>query len=218
MNFEPITIIRLCGIAGILGALVTGIGDLLYNHIPGSTQTLFEKMSSLPQTRLVTAGMFGLIGSWLYLLSTFQIFYAFLSAGAGFAFAVSLSFALVAVAYGVGHASYYAIGSTAKVARENGLDVESAGKMGEALFSRVVLVTYFPVAVSMLMMLYGILSGRSAYPLWMVIFLPIVPYLLRVPVLKLLRGRARELIRDSYDNFVLLVFFLMSTIVLWNIR
>jgi hypothetical protein len=215
MLFEPLTIIRLCGIAGILGALITGIGDLLYYHIPNSKQTLAERMSSLPQTRLVTAGTLGLIGSWLYLLSTFHIYYAFLPFGIGFAFAVSFSFALVAVAYGVGHASYYAIGSSAKVARENNLDVESAGKTGEALFSRIVLITYFPVAVAMLLMLYGIVSGRSAYPLWMVIFLPIVPYLLRAPVLKILRGRAHELVRDSYDNFVLLVFFLVSTIVLW---
>jgi len=216
MLLEPLTIIRLCGIAGILGALVTGIGDLLYHHIPNSKQTLAERMSSLPQARLVTAGMLGLIGSWLYLLSAFHIYYAFLPSGRGFAFAVSFSFALVAVAYGVGHASYYAIGGSAKVARENNLDVESAGKTGGALFSRVVLVTYFPVAVAMLLMVYGIISGRSAYPLWMVIFLPIVPYPLRTLVLKIFRGRAHELIRDSYDNFVLWIFFLVSTMVLWG--
>jgi hypothetical protein len=215
MLFETITIIRLCGIAGILGALITGTGDLLYNHIPGSKQTLYEKMSTFSETRLVTAGMLGLIGSWLYLLSAFHIYYAFLPFGMGFAFAVSFSFALVAVAYGVGHASYFAIGNSAKVARQNNLDVESAGKTGEALFLRVVLITYFPVAIAMLLMLYGIVSGRSAYPLWMAIFLPIVPYLLRAPVLKILHGRAHELVRDSYDNFVLLVFFLVSTIVLW---
>jgi hypothetical protein len=216
MLFEPLTIIRLCGIAGILGALITGIGDLLYHHIPNSKQTLAERMSSLTQTRLVTAGMLGLIGSWLYLLSAFHVYYAFLPWGIGFAFAVSFSFALVAVAYGVGHASYYAIGSSAKVARENNLDINSAGKTGEALFSRVVLITYFPVAVTMLLMCYGIISGHSSYPLWMVIFLPIIPYLLRAPILKILRGRIHELVRDSYDNFVLLVFFLLSTIVLWG--
>lgn len=66
MPFETITIIRLCGMAGIFGALTMGLGDLLYNHIPGSKQTLYEKMSAFPQKRLVTAGILGLIGSWLY--------------------------------------------------------------------------------------------------------------------------------------------------------
>jgi hypothetical protein len=216
MPFETMTIIRLCGIAGIVGALVTGLGDLLYNHIPGSTQTIYEKMSSLTQRRLVTAGILGLIGSWLYFFSAFHIYYAFLPVGENFALLVALSFAMVGIAYGVGHASYYAIGSTAKLAREYQLDVNSAGKIGEALFSKLVLIIYVPVAVLSLFMIYGVVSGRSAYPIWMVIFLPIVPYLLRTPLLKILRGRARELIRDSYDNFVLLLFFLMSTALLWR--
>ena len=215
MLFAPSTILRLCGIAGILGALVTSIGDLLYQHIPHSKQTPVETMSSLPLSRLVTAGILGLVGSWLYLLRAFHIYHAFLSLGAGFAFAASFSFAMVAMAYGTAHAAYYAIGSSAKVARANNLDAESAGKIGAALFSRIVLLTYIPVAVSMLLMAYGILSGHSAYPRWMAIFLPVIPYLLRTPILKILRGRAHELIRDLYDNFVLLVFFVISTIVLW---
>lgn len=216
MLFETVTILRVCGIAGILGALVMGTGDLLYHHIPGSKAPVPERMSSLPQKRLVTAGVLGLVGSWLYVLGAFHIHSAFLPVGEGFALAVSCAYGMVAIAYGVAHASYYAIGSSAKVARENRLDVEHSGKMGEALFSRLVLVTYIPVAIAMLFMLYGILSGRSAYPLWMAIFLPVIPYLLRVPILKITRGRAHELVRDSYDNFVLLIFFLMSTIVLWN--
>jgi hypothetical protein len=44
------TIVWLCGIAGILGTLATGTGNLLYDNIPGSTQTLFEKISSLPKS------------------------------------------------------------------------------------------------------------------------------------------------------------------------
>ena len=217
MSLETITIIRLCGIAGLLGGLITGIGDLLYNHIPGSTQTLYEKMSTFPQKRLVTAGILGLIGSWLYLFGVFHVYYAFLSAGNLIALTVSISFALVAVAYGVAHASYYAIGSAVKVAQENQLDVTSAGKWGEALYLKLVLITYIPVVVFSLLTIYAVIAGRSAYPIWMFIFLPIVPYLLRSVVLKILRGRVHEIIRDSYDNFVLLLYFLVSTLVLWNI-
>ena len=217
MPFETITIIRLCGIAGIFGALTMGLGDLLYNHIPGSKQTLYEKMSTFPQKRLVAAGILGLIGSWLYLLSVFHVYYAFLSTGRLFALAIALSFAMVAIAYGVAHASYFAIGVAAKIAADNQLDVTSAGKSGEALFSKIVLITYVPVAVFSLSMIYGVISGLSAYSIWMFIFLPIVPYLLRPVVLKILRGRIHELVRDSYDNFVLLLYFFVSTLALWNI-
>lgn len=217
MSFDAQMLIRFSGIAGVLGALVTGIGDLFYNYIPGSTQSLYEKMSSLPQKRLVTAGVLGLIGSWFYLFGSLHIFYAFLLVGENYALATAIAFALVAIAYGVAHSSYYAIASTTKVARENQLDIEAAGKIGEALFSKLVLITYFPVVVVSLLMIHGVLSGRSMYPVWMVVFLPIIPYLLRVPLLKILRGRVHELVRDSYDNFVLLVYFLISTILLWVI-
>lgn len=218
MPFETITIIRLCGIAGIVGALLTGIGDLLYNHIPGSTQTLYEKMSTFTQKRLVTAGLMGLIGCWLYLFSVPHLYYAFLPAGEGLAWTLSIAFALVAAAYGVGHAAYYAIGSAVKVAKDHQLDVEAAGKQGAALFPKIVLLTYLPVSVVSILMIYGVVTAGSAYPVWMFIFLPIIPYLLRPIVLKVLRGRVHELIRDSYDNFVLLLYFFVSTLVLWRFQ
>jgi hypothetical protein len=67
-----------------------------------------------------------------------------------------------------------------------------------------------------LMMLYGIVTGQSMYPRWMVIFLPIIIYLLKTPVTRILKGRLREIINDSYDNIVLFVFYILSTAVLWN--
>ena len=174
MSIEPVILLRLCGIAGIFGALVTGMGDLLYNHVPGSTQTLYEKMSMFSQKRLVSAGALGLIGSWLYSLSAFHLYFAFQSVGEDMALSIAIAFAWVAIAYGVAHASYYAIGSNAKLARDNGLDIEKAGKAGEALFTKIVMITYIPVAITSLFMVYGVITGHSAYPIWMVIFLPIV--------------------------------------------
>jgi hypothetical protein len=168
------------------------------------------------QKRLVSAGALGLVGSWLYSISAFHLYFAFQSVSKDISLAIAVAFAWVAIAYGVAHAAYYAIGSSAKLARDNGLDIGVAGKAGEALFTKIVMITYIPVAITSFLMLYGVVSGHSAYPIWMVVFLPIVPYLLRPVVLKILRGRVRELVRDSYDNFVLLVYFLVSTIVLWG--
>lgn len=216
MVFNAVTLIRLSGLAGVLGALITGAGDLLYHHVPGSTQTLAGRMSALPLERLVRAGALGLVGSWFYLFSSLHLYYNFLLTGQANALAIALSFTFVAIAYGVSHSAYYAIASTAMVARENSLDIEAAGKIGAALYNRLVTIAYIPVGIASGLMLIGVLSGRSSYPVWMAVFLPIVPYLLRVPILKILRGRAREIIRDSYDNFILLVFFLLSTLLAWN--
>ena len=80
----------------------------------------------------------------------------------------------------------------------------------------LVFIIYIPVAISNVMMLYGIVSGRSLYPKWMVVFLPVIIYLFKMPVVWLLKGRLRELVNDSYDIVVLFVFYLISTVVLWN--
>jgi len=66
------------------------------------------------------------------------------------------------------------------------------------------------------MMLYGIVTGQSLYPRWMAIFLPVFTYLLKTPILRVLRGRLREIVNDSYDNLILLIFFVISTAVWWN--
>jgi hypothetical protein len=50
----------------------------------------------------------------------------------------------------------------------------------------------------------------------MLFFLPIILYLLQKPILWILKGRVRELVNDSYSNIILLVFYLVSTSVLWN--
>jgi hypothetical protein len=50
----------------------------------------------------------------------------------------------------------------------------------------------------------------------MVVFLPIIIYLLKTPILRILKGHLKEMINDSYDNLVLLFFYVLSTSVLWN--
>lgn len=208
--------LRVCGAAGILGAVLFMLGDLSYNHIPGSKASTAQKMSQMPEARLLRAGVLGLIGCWLYGLAAFQIYSAFLPLGERFALILSLGFAATAICYGISHAAYFAIAAGAQAAVRLGGDAETGGQLGGAFFKRLVYITYLPVALVSGLMGYGVLSGRSLYPQWMVLFLPITIYVLRKPVLRVLPGRLGEIVRDSYDNFIFLVFFAASTIVLWN--
>jgi hypothetical protein len=208
--------LRLFGLSGILGALLFICGDLLYNHIPGSSASPAVKMGSLPQSRLILAGLAGLFGCWFYILAAWHVFLAFRPAGEVFAFGLLLAFGAVMICYGISHTAYFAIAAGAHVAARDGSDVEEGGKPGNAFFQRLVSITYIPVAVSSLMMIYGIVTGKSLYPWWSVFFLPVIIYLLKTPVVRLLKGRFRELVNDSYDNLVLLIFYVISTIVLWN--
>lgn len=208
--------LRLFGISGILGSVLFIFGDLLYNHIPGSIHNPIVKMSKLPETRLLRAGTLGLIGCWFYTLASLQIFIAFRTVGEIFAFILTLTFGAVMVGYGISHTAYFAIATGAKIAGQLGTDVEVGGKLGNAFYQRLVYILYVPVAISSLMMIYGIVAGKSMYPRWMVVFLPIVIYLLKSPVTRLLKGRLKELVNDSYDNIVLFIFYVFSTLLLWN--
>jgi len=208
--------LRLFGLSGVLGSIFFILGDLLYNHVPGSKNSHTLKMSQMADSRLLRAGTLGLLGCWLYTLAALHVFLAFRPAGDMYAFIVSLSFAAVMVCYGISHTAYFAIAAGAKIADQLGSDAESGGKLGNTFFQRLVHITYIPVVISSLMMFYGIVAGNSIYPGWMAIFLPIILYLLKSPLTRLLKGRVKEIVNDSYDNLVLFIFYLLSTIVLWN--
>jgi hypothetical protein len=208
--------LRLFGISGIIGAILFIGGDLLYNHIPGSRNSPTVKMSKMPESRLLNAGTLGLLGCWFYCLASLQMYIAFRPAGDAFASGLFLAFAAAMVCYGISHTGYFAIASGAQASVKLGSDAEVGGKLGNLFFQRLVTITYVPLIIASLMMVYAVLSGQSLYPRWGVIFLPVVIYLLKTPVTRILKGRAQELVTDSYDNLVFLVFFVLSTLVLWN--
>ena len=208
--------LRIFGISGILGAICLICGDLLYIHVPGSLSSKATKMASLPESRLLNAGTLGLVGSWFYTLAALHLYLAFQPAGPVFALILSIAFGAVMVCYGIAHTAFFSIATGAHVAIRFGSDADQGGKLGRAFFQRIVHITYIPVAISSLMMFYGIVAGRSLYPRWMIVFLPVVVYLLKSPVMRISKGRVRELLSDSYDNIALLIFFIISTLVLWN--
>ncbi len=210
------TAIRLFSLSGVLGALLFICGDLLYNHVPGSSASPAVKMSALPERRLLAAGTLGLVGCWLYALAVIPIFAAFRPAGELYAYAVSAAFAAVAIGYGASHTAYLAIAAGAQAAARLGADAETGGKLGGVFFQRLVYLIYLPVAGLTLLMAYAVLAGKSLYPGWTVLLHPSVLYLLKVPIIRLLRGRIKEIVSDCYDNLVLLVFFVLSALVLWN--
>jgi hypothetical protein len=208
--------LRIFGLAGVLGAILFICGDLLYNHIPGSSLSPTEKMGRMTESRLLNAGTLGLIGCWFYTLASMHLYLAFLPVGKVFAFILLLAFGMVMICYGISHTAYFSIAAGAQAALKAGAKAETGGRLGNAFFTRLVSITYVPVAIVSGMMAYGILSTRSLYSWWMVFFLPVVLYLLKAPIVRILKGHLREVVNDSYDNVVLFVFFLLSTIILWN--
>jgi hypothetical protein len=213
---NEIELLRLTGISGIIGSLLFIAGDLLYNHVPGSDKSPAEKMSKMKESRLNLAATLGFIGCWFYVFGSVQILIAFRPAGVTLDYIVFLAFAAVMIGYGICHTAYFAIASGARIAVQLGSTAETGGKLGNDLFKRFTNIIYIPVVIFSVIMLYSIVTARSMYPRWMAVFLPIFIYLIKSFILRILRGRLREIVNDSYDNLVLFIFYLMSSIVLWN--
>jgi hypothetical protein len=216
MTFLTPWALRLFGLAGIIGSILFMWGDLSYNHIPGVKDSPARRMSGLPEKILLRAGMLGLFGCWFYSLAALHVFLAFQPAGQVFAFILALVFGATMIGYGIAHTAYFSIATGAQTAVQLGSDAETGGKLGSLFFQRLTKIIYLPVVVFSLMMIYAILTRHSLYPLWMVAFIPTVLYLIKALVIKLLKGRPQQLIADSYDNLILFVFFVLSTLVLWN--
>lgn len=208
--------LRLFGVCGIIGSILFITGDLLYNHIPGSTDKNELRLSKIPESRLLNGGILGLVGCWSYTLATLHLYIAFQPVGDTFAFILSLAFGATMICYGIAHTAYFAIAAGAHVAANLGSDTEAGGRLGWIFFLRLVNITYIPVAIFSLMMLYGIVTGQSLYPRWMVVFLPIILYLLKTPIIRIFKGNLKEMIEHAYDNIILFVFFVISTCVLWK--
>jgi len=124
MTISSIWVLRLLGMAGVFGAVLFIAGDLLYNHIPGSKKSPAEKMSVLPESRLLNAGTLGLIGCWFYTLASALFFIAFQPVSSSFGLIVFLTFGAVMICYGISHTAYFAIASGAKTAVQLGSDKE----------------------------------------------------------------------------------------------
>jgi hypothetical protein len=146
--------LRLFGISGVIGSILFILGDLLYNHVPGSTDSFIVKMSKHPEARLLNAGTLGMIGCWFYTLASLHVYLALRPMGELFAFILLLAFAATMIGYGIGHTAYFAIAAGAQVAVKQGSDAESGGKLGNAFFQRMVKITYIPVIIFSLIMIY----------------------------------------------------------------
>ena len=172
-------------------------------------------MSTLSEKRLINAGIFGLVGCWLYTFSSFQVYLVFAPAGKILSLFILLSFMIVMICYGVCHAAYFAIASGAHYSARLGSDAESGGKLGNRFFKKLSQITFIPVAVSSILMIYGLFFRHTLYPNWMIIFFPVVIYLMKPLISRLPNVRIKELILDSYDNIPFFLFFLISTIITW---
>lgn len=203
------------GIAGILGGLVLFAGDMLFYYDPFSAD-IKQNMGKASDFRIMASGLTALIASWLYLIGLGQVFYAFKPAKALARNTVLISFGAILISYGVIHGAYVAIATTAKLAVQNNLDMETATALASDANNILRLLIYPIFAILSAVFIAQVWKRKTLYPRWIIFFFPLVSFMFQGLFAKVLSDKIRIIILGGYLNLMLVLFFAASTIALWN--
>ncbi len=205
------------GLTGILGGLLLFSGDMLFYYDSASTN-LKLNMGNISDFRIIANGILALLATWFYLFGLGQVYYAFMPSTKTVRNIVVVSFACILISYGIIHSAYIAIATTAKLAVQNQLDIETATALASNTNNTLRLLVYPIFALLSFVFIWQVWKKKTLYPRWIILFFPLVPFLFQGLVSKVLSGSIWIVIVGGYLNLIIVVFFLASTIALWNTR
>ncbi len=207
--------LRVMGISGILGGLLLFTGDMLF-YFDASSTNLKLNMGHASDNRIIASGITALLSAWLYMIGLGQVYIAFKPAKDYIRNIVLFSFAGILIAYGVIHGAYVAIATTAKLSSEYEIDMVTATALASKTNDMLRILVYPVFAVLSLFFISQVWKRKTLYPRWIILFFPLIPFLFQGIVSKVLTGSFWVIIIGGYLNLLLVVFFLASTIALWN--
>ena len=207
--------LRLFGIFGILGGFILFAGDMLLYYVPSSTN-LFKNMGFVSDLRIVLSGLSALIAAWFYTLGAGQMYHAFRPAKNTIRNTASIIFAGILIGYGVVHGAYIAIATSVKIAMQNQMDLQTTTRLAIDVNLAIRMLIYPLFAILSIIFIWQVWQKKTLYPRWMILFYPLLTFGLKDFIINLFSGNLRIIIEGGFLNLILVVFFTMSTISLWN--
>ena len=206
---------RICGLFGIIGGLLLFAGDMLIYYLGDSTDLLLN-MGNVSEQRILLSGLTALLASWFYTLGLGQIHFAFSSSKKVLRRIVVLSFGAILVAYGVIHAGFMAIATSAQLAVANDLDLAVTTALARQIDELLRLLIYPLFALCSVVFIIQVWKKKTHYPRWILFFFPLIPFGLKSFFEQFLGGHIWTIVIGGYYNLMLVLFFTASTIALWN--
>jgi hypothetical protein len=222
---KSLKLVRRAGIAGMSGAILLIVGDILFTSFaPSAGQDLVTVRAQVAPWRSYTSGVLGIVGSWLYTLGSWHVYFALRPAGKTIAAIAFGAFAAMMISTGAYHAAFVSQMFGARVARlagENGEVANVAVSLPETyqqILTPTVIVT--PGIVFTALFTFALLLRSTRYPRWFILLNPMMILLLfwlvgAVVALLFPRFLSGPLYGNIY-NIGLFLFFAVSTILLWN--
>ncbi len=207
--------IRIFGVFGILGGLILFAGDMLLYYDP-ENMSFKKNMGNASDFRIIASGVCALFATWFYMLGLGQVYHAFSITKPIFRNGVLIFFGSILIAFGIVHGAFLAIATTAKLATEHNLDINRAVLLAEKTNKILRLFVYPLVGILSILFISQVWKRKTLYPRWIIIFFPLIPFLIEDLVTKYLTDSIWIIIKGGYLNIILVIFFSASTIALWN--
>lgn len=207
--------LRTMGIFGILGGLILFAGDLLFYYDVTSTN-LKLNMGNASDQRIMLSGVSALLATWFYLIGLGQVYHAFRPAKRKIRMAVVISLGGILVAYGIIHAAYVAIATAAKISVEYQLDLEKTTALASTINDNIRLLIYPVFAFLSIVFISQVWKRKTLYPRWIILFFPTILFFTQGLLSQVLTGGLWIIFVGGFYNLLLVIFFLASTIALWN--
>ena len=206
---------RLMGLSGILGGLILFSGDMLLYYDPINT-SLNQNMGNASDFRIIASGVSALLATWFYMIGIGQVYYAFKPTNPTLRNIVLVSFGSILIAFGIIHGAYTAIATSAKLSTEYNLDMKLAISLALETNNIMRLLVYPIFAVLSFVFIGQVWKGKTLYSRWIILFFPLIPFLLQDLICKILPDNLWIIICGGFLNLILIIFFTASSIALWN--
>ncbi len=198
------------GLLGVLGGMVLFAGDMLFYFLPGSTDISLN-MAQAAGWRIRLSAVTALFATFLYILGIGQIYYAFEKTTPAARTATVLLFLYIFIGYGIVHAQYTAIAISARIAQSNGLDLPATVAFARSINDTLRQLIYPAFAALSVLFIWQVWKRKTRYPRWMVLFYPLLPFIIQFPLCPALSGQAYLIICGGYLNLILILFFAASS-------
>jgi hypothetical protein len=224
--------IRITGLLAILGAILYAIGDALllaskaslddYPKLKLYAKLLSdaEKMVALSPNRMIWGALLGVFSTPLVLAGFWQIYHGLAGANETLVLTTVLLFGIASVIGAFVHGTFYYMGEYVQAL--NKVDEFSQVIIADMItrHRKVLIITYAPVMILILIasILFSILvaGGKTHFPQWMIAINPVTLTIAWLLVKRILPQFVRDWTEGAGFNIAYFVFFLCTTITLWN--
>jgi len=230
---ELILPLRITGILAMLGAMLYAMGDILllaskvslddYPKLKPYAKLLSdaEKMVVLSPNRMIWGALLGVFATPLVLPGFWQIHQGLAGGNETLAFVTVVLFAIASVIGAFVHGTFYYMGEYVQAL--NKVDEHSQIIIADmiARHRKVLIITYAPVLIIIVIasILFSVLVAQNGthFPQWMAAVNPVTLTIAWLVFKRVLPRFITDALEGAGFNIAYFVFFLCTTLTIWNI-